>query len=293
MSIPKARLTNAQFLTYKKIADFVSQLNDVVGEMYHGVALYSRLLNHTNFSHKTAIEKHISLFTAFCERNQDAIYAKDAKKLTQTKIQYSSKVFLDVGSILKNIKDEDTIAHIWNHIIVIYASIEPDGEAMKMLHDLQPGGSTNSNNEGSKEAEFMSTFIQKIEQSVDKEKLESKDPMTAAMSILQSGVLNDLVGSMGNGVKEGQLDMGRLFGTVQGMLQNGNSNSSSSVGMPDMGSMMGMLGGMLNGQTNACDMLSAQDKFKANIEKQVQVELEKEKSENRPKESTKDVFTPD
>jgi hypothetical protein len=277
-------ITEHAFRSFTKIADFVSQLKDVVcvnDSTYHEVALYNHLLTKTKLSHKQAIQRHIELFSEFCTRNQDALINKDSRRIVYRKIIYSEKVFIDLYDILNNPStDGETVSAIWNHLLVIQATIDPTSEARAILQNLKQSSSS--------EGQFLDGFLSKIEGSIDKEKMQG-DPLSAATSILQSGVLNDLVGSIDQGVKSGNLDLGKLVGTVQQMLggltsQGGGGGSGGGL---DIGSLMGMMGGMMGGMggglgiEKGTGMLSGlnADKLKEQIDKQVEAELVKEKAE--------------
>lgn len=274
-------ITEQSFRCFTKIADFVGQLKDVVcvnDSTYHEVALYNHLLSKTKLSHKQAIQRHIDLFTEFCSRNHDALINKDYKRIVHRKITYSEKVFIDLYDILSNPStDGETATAIWNHLLVIQATIDPTSEARAILQNLKQTSST--------EGQFLDGFLSKIEGSIDKEKMQG-DPLSAATSILQSGVLNDLVGSIDQGVKSGNLDLGKLVGTVQQMLGGLTSQGAGAApGGIDIGSLMGMMGGMMGGGQGlgidkGTGMLSGlnADKLKEQIDKQVEDELAKEKS---------------
>lgn len=280
-------ITEQSFRCFTKIADFVGQLKEVVcvnDSTYHEVALYNHLLSKTKLSHKQAIQRHIDLFTEFCSRNHDALINKDYRRIVYRKITYSEKVFIDLYDILSNPStDSETASAIWNHLLVIQATIDPTSEARAILQNLKQTSST--------EGQFLDGFLSKIEGSIDKEKMQG-DPLSAATSILQSGVLNDLVGSIDQGVKSGNLDLGKLVGTVQQMLggltSQGGGTAAASPGGIDIGGLMGMMGGMMGGMgggqglgiDKGTGMLSGlnADKLKEQIDKQVEAELAKEKS---------------
>ena len=302
-------VTENVFRSFQKIADFVQQLKDTfaVDGKFRELILYNHLLGKTKMSNKSATNKHITLFSDFCSHNNEALLSKDVSKLVQKKISYSDKVFIDIYSILtlKESTPEDVDA-IWNHLLVIQATIDPTSEARALLSKLKES----SSNEG----QFLDNFLDKIEKSIDKDKI-GQDPMTAASSILQSGVLNDLVGSIDNGVKSGNLDLGKLVGTVQSMLgglTGGNMSSppGGGAGGIDIGNIMGMVGNMMNGMNaggnsgngteggvdmgNIMGMMGSLmggggsnglkglnlDSVKEQIESRVNSEYEKEKKEN-------------
>lgn len=268
---PRMTLLDSELAAFNKICDFVQQLNEVFGAKYHSLELYNHLLTKTNISHKNAIKKNVKLFEEFCKRNSDAIINKDGSKLASGNIMYSEKVAIDMTKIFGDEDmDDETETLIWTHFLVIHATIDPTSGARAMLKKLKENSS--------KEGEFLDGFMNKIEQSVSKEQLNG-DHMSAASSILQSGVLNDLVGSIDNGVKSGNLDLGKLVGTVQQMLSGLNMGGDGGGG--DMGgimNIMGMLGGAGGGGGLAG--LNA-EQVHEQIEQKMQIELQKEKAERK------------
>jgi len=256
-------ITEHAFKSFSKISEFVSSLKDVIclNDKFHEVILYDHLLTKTKLSNKHAINKHIQLFNEFCIRNQDSIFSKDIKKMGQHKISYSSKVYIDLYTILNLSElDKDIIDTIWNHLLVIQATIDPTSEAKEILRKLKE----TSSNEG----KLLESFMTKIEKSIDKDKIGS-DPLSAATSILKGGLLNDLVGSIDNGVKNGELDLGQLIGTVQQML-GGLTGQVGGENANPLGSMMIMMSQLMgmSGGNSSMDP----DKMKASIEEMVEKE---------------------
>ncbi len=290
------------FKCFIKIAEFVSQLNEAFGYKFHEVTLYNHLLSKIKLSNKAAMTRNIELFGEFCSRNQDAIMTKDFKKMAFHRVAYSEKVYVDLYAILASPEtDEATASVIWTHLLVIQATIEPSSEAQSVLRRLKENESS--------EGKFLDGFLSKIEGSIDKDKMGA-DPLSAASSILQSGVLNELVGSIDSGVKNGNLDLGKLVGTVQQMLGglSGQMGGDASGGAPggglDLGAMMNMMssmmpalaGGMGNmgggpaapggSSSSSGGGLAGLDpeKVKAQIEAQVEAEKKKLEEEERQKE---------
>lgn len=120
--------------------------------------------------------------------------------------------------------DLETTNVIWQHLLVITNSVDPSEEAMEILKK--------SLEEKSNEGAFLSNLVQKIEKNVDP---NSSDPMAAIMGLMSSGVFTDLISNMNSGMQDGSLNIGKLFGTVQGMM-------SSMQGVPGMGAIPGMPG---------------------------------------------------
>ena len=197
---------NYELIAFKAISDFTKELcenftsNDK--DKNHSLKLYEHLLNKTTLSHDKAIKKHIEAFRLFCIENRDAIKSRNPSLMTNNKVSYSSRVYIDFSSIFKD-ADKDTSNIIWKHLLTISALVDPAGKAKDIL----------KNNTDSKEASFLSDIINKVESNVN----PNSNPLEAITSIMSSGVFTDLVAGMNTGIQNGELDLGKLMGTVQTM----------------------------------------------------------------------------
>jgi hypothetical protein len=237
-------------MSFKAVTAFVKDLNDVFGKRQKSLALYARLIEKTGIVHEKPIEKHLEAFKAFCIYNRDAISSQNKKILNNPKISYNDRVFIDMSHIFSLCEnDSDTTDIIWKHILTISALLDPTSNAKKILKDSIDKNKNNGND--SKEEEFISSLIDKVEQSIDPTKV-SDNPMQAISSMMSSGVITDLIGNMQSGLSTGELNLGRLMSTVQGMMtkmggpsmENMSSPMPGMPGMPDLSMMMNMLGGM-------------------------------------------------
>jgi hypothetical protein len=232
---------------FSKISDFVTELTSVYGDSFHELKLYNRLLEKTKISHKQSIKDHVNAFTEFCLKNKDGILEKDVSKLTMSKVSFSDKVYIDIVAVINATEKEDREV-VWNHILAIHSQIDPTSGARELLKKSIQNKSAEGN--------FINNFLNTVENSVNKDEA-AKDPMKAASSILNSGVLSELVGGLNNGVTEGSLDLGKLIGSVQGMLGsltsqlNGADAPTDGNGQQfDLSGMMGMVTNMMGGLGN-------------------------------------------
>lgn len=197
-----------QLVAFKSIANFINDLADVFGDEFNNLKLYSHLISKTTLSHEKAIDKHVNSFKDFVTKNREGIEKKDISLFVDTRIKYSQNVFLDMECIFKN-ADAETTTIIWQHILTISAIVDPTGHAKKILRE-------ENNNNPSNESEFLSDIIDKIETNVGD--TDVNDPMAAVNEIMKSGVFSELIQGMGSGIQNGNLDMGKLMGTVQNMM---------------------------------------------------------------------------
>jgi hypothetical protein len=251
-------INNSDLITFKAISSFTNDLAEVFGAKHRPLKLYNHLISKTTFSHEKAIHKHIECFRNFCITNRDGILEKNVNRFAEYKIVYSERVFIDMNNIFKlSQNDKDTVNTIFNHLLTISALVDPTGNAKRVLQ--QNKQETNLN-----ESDFLTNIIEKVEKHVD----PNANPMEAVSSIMSSGVFTELISSMGNGIQNGTLDLGKLMGSVQGMMTNmtpppsGETNSSAPDVNPMsmISNMMGMFGGLNGGgggQPDLSQMMSS------------------------------------
>jgi hypothetical protein len=247
-------------ISFKAISDLVNELGEIFvsKDKNHSLKLYEHLLNKTTLSHDKAIKKHVDIFREFCIANREAITTKNISKLQQNKVIYSSRVYIDFANIFKD-ADKETTEVILKHLLTISALVDPAGKAKKILKESKD----------SKEANFLSDIINKVESNVN----PNSNPMEAVSSIMSSGVFNELISGMNSGIQNGELDLGKLMGTVQTMcasltgdVNTGTENPMNIInslmtnmatnpavdggGVPDLSNLTSILGPMMAGLAN-------------------------------------------
>ena len=235
--------SDTSLITFKAISTFMNELGEMFGEGQHSLKLYCRLINKTTISHEAPIKKHIDAFRIFCVANREQIISKDSN-FDPVNVSYSERVFVDMSRIL-NRTDSETSEVIWKHLLLISALVDPDGKAKEFLK--------NSSHE--EEADFIKDIINKVEENVDPD----SNPMQAISSIMQSGVFTDLIGGMNRGLDDGSLDLGKLMGTVSGMIstlgnqggQGGDGGQGGEQVINMINTMMGSIMGGMDNNTNS------------------------------------------
>jgi hypothetical protein len=205
-----ATLDNREVIIFKALNEFIQDLFSFYGEKYHPLALYARLLEKTTFNHSESIRKHINVFHTFCTQHSDNILNKSYQDTD--KIEYSVKIYIPIGEIY-NESDVDTKSTISNHILTIYGLVHPDQSLKKKIVNVLEENT--SLEKGSNEMKFLSDTITKVEGQLT---TGENDPMKAFSSVLNSGIITDLMGSMNNGLSNGQLDISKLMGVVTSIL---------------------------------------------------------------------------
>jgi hypothetical protein len=228
-------------VVFDTIFNFVSDLSQLYGKRQYSLLLYNRLLTKTPVSNKDAILKNVELFKNFCVQNRAAILDMKYEAMESKKIIYSPKVFIDFEHIFK-VADQDSKRAIWAHLLKISAFTDPDANAKQVLVKMCDKKTTTPLADGdSKEENFLNNIFQTVEKTLENGTVDTQNPMSIVSNMLSSGVLNDLMGNMKNGLEKGDLDLGKLMGAVQGVMTKiGGPNGGAAMppGMPDLGAMM-------------------------------------------------------
>ena len=228
-------MTDTSLVTFKSILNFVNEISSVYGKQHKPLKLYQHLLKKTTLSHTNAIEKHVEAFQKFCIANRDMIINNNYDNLSNNKIEYSSKVYIEMDKLF-NLAEEDEKDIIHKHLLTLSALTDPTGKAREILQKEKE-------NTGNGESDFLNNVISKIENNVDP---NSNNPMDAISSIMSSGVFSELVEGMGSGLKDGSLDMGKMMGSVQKMVSGMNGNTTSNSSGEEDSEMMNTMMSHLN-----------------------------------------------
>ncbi|HMP28086.1 MAG TPA: hypothetical protein PKD85_00715, partial [Saprospiraceae bacterium] len=219
---------------FNAIFSFVGDIWDLFGQTkkVDPLVLYHRLISNTKLSDTDSIEKIIAGFKAFL-----TIYNDDVLKLTLdnipkgTKIQYgtSERIYLDIQKFIHRTKnDEDSRQAIRDHLLNISCIIEPNSIKMAELEKLAKGEITVDTS--TKEGAFINSIMQKAKAGM--KNVDANNPMAAMAGIFQSGVVQDMMKGLQEGVASGDMKMDKLLGSMQ-----------SAIGsvLPAAGNMGGLI----------------------------------------------------
>lgn len=202
-------ITDTELLTFRAITNFVSELSEAFGNRFHSLKLYNRLITKTTLSNVEAIKKHISVFTAFAVSARNELVSQDINSLQGVRISYSDRVFIDVGSVLKQ-ADSETRVVIYKHLLSISALVDPLGKAKDVLKELNSSNTQSENKEDNLFEEIFSTISDNVK--------PDSNPMEAIGSLLSSGALTNIISNMTQKAENGELNIPSLIGNMQSML---------------------------------------------------------------------------
>lgn len=246
---------------FSKAITFVGELNNVFSSKYPNIRLYYKLMKKTPIGNMNAISKHCELMCNYINNNQEAIKQKDVKGLNTTTITFNEKIFLNLTECIQN-ADKETRNIIFTHLQLLMYISKPSDELKELLINKKE----EQKEEPKGENKFISNIINKIESQFNEQ--EFKDPLSAAMNMMQSGLFSEIVQNMNDGVKDGSLNPQELLGNVQGVLGeltggsldinsilSGNTSNLEIEGEDgknvniDMNQMFSMVGSMMGGMT--------------------------------------------
>lgn len=222
------------FKTFSAINNFVSSLNDVFGDNNKPLALYNRLISKTTIRDVEPVKKHINVFEKFLSN-----YKTDLEKGTlpsNAQIKYSERVFIDLPNFLKK-SDKETLEVIKQHLYTIGVLVSPTEENLEKLEKVSSKQKKSSQpnpfsdmlkgvDTSTKEGEFVNDIMSSISESMGS--IDQNNPMSAVASIMSSGLLQKMTGGLQSGVENGDMDIGKLFQTIQSITGSMMAQSKSS-----------------------------------------------------------------
>lgn len=217
------KMSETALLTFKCICNFIKDLNDSFGKDQKSLLLYAALVEKTGIIHEEPIRKHISCFHDFVKENEDAIMNKKSKDFKKSEIRYSDKVFIDMEDIF-NRADKDEMDILWKHLVTLLAVLDPSSQAKKLLQEEQE--KKKKRGDTANEENFLTNIIEKVSTKIDPNTTNPGEMMTNLMS---SGIFTELVDNMNTGLSNGDLDLGKMIGSLQTMM----GSLSTMVGQPN------------------------------------------------------------
>jgi len=208
-------------LAFNTICNFIRDLNDSFGTRQKSLLLYGHLIEKTGLIHMEPVKKHLQIFRNFVQTNDDAIQARDKKKIKLGRISYSDKVAIDLQSIFQ-MADREEEKVIWVHLLTISAILHPEGQAKQTLKDLK-NSRTASSGSGGGEDNFLKNMMDKIGEQIQSNDGQDVNPMQMIGSLMSSGVFSELFQGLSSGMSDGNMDIGKMMGSMQGLLNNLNT----------------------------------------------------------------------
>lgn len=207
--------TDNYVFLFKCIVSFIHDLNEMYGETQKSLQLYDLLMEKTGIVHQEPIKKHINVFTNFVVENEESILEKNAELLKLEKIEYNDKVFINMKEIF-NIADGDSKAAIWEHLMTLSAVLNPTSKAKQIL--MEQKAEKTEKGESSSSEDFLTNIIKKVSDNITPD--TASDPSSMMSNLMSSGLFGELIEDMNNGISNGDIDLGQMMNSLQGVMSN-------------------------------------------------------------------------
>lgn len=280
--------------TFTKILTFVKQMKEEYSTKYDNLRLYYKLLKITPVSKDKQIKKHVDIFRQYLTENKEFIKAKKVKieLLKSDNIVFSDKAYIN----LKQILSESTVeikSAILKHLQLIYIHCYPEekqdilssplsfsiqsstpqsGLPQSALPPSSPEDmiknlfKQSSDEDCTNEIEFISQFAEETRKTFEQN--DFKNDIGSVFSLFTSPMFKNMVSTMNDKIKGGDINIGKLMGSMKGVVKNLASNVKENLGedesneldsliddpsklinqmlQPVNGSPLGGLGGMMS-----------------------------------------------
>ena len=208
---------------FNAIVEFVNDLWEVFGNPKKAtpLALYRRLTQHIKFTDEEAILKAIRPFKRFVTANKDIILSGDLNKIARgITIPYgTSKICIEIQKFIYQ-GDSDTNIIIHQHLLAISAIFCPDEKTIEELEKKLKDGP-------SPESDLINNVINKLGPIMSG--VDTKNPMAAISQLASSGIMGDLIGNMTQGLSSGEMDISKLFGSLQSTFETMSKASIEEI----------------------------------------------------------------
>lgn len=203
---------------FSAIVSFVNDLWDVFGnkKKVSPLALYHRLTENLVISDTSSVTKIVDGFKVFFRAHELCILKDELEKIPRDVVIYygdSKKVYLEIQKfIYKTEDDSETRASLRKHLLNISTILDPTDSKIAELEKREASGGLNVDT-STKEGQFIHNIMEKAKTSMAD--ISTDKPMEAMMTIFKSGVIQDMVQGLQQGVGSGEMSMQKLLGTMQ------------------------------------------------------------------------------
>lgn len=224
------KLSPSELYAFQIMLDFVSDIKNYFGHQKNpaikAMTLYHRLISKMSFEDKSLITKHIELFKNFCIRNREQIHAKNFA-FAVGKIEFTERIYIDMPHIFKlasNDSDESTSKTLWEYVWSLSALLDSESKTKQLLTASRETESAHSVDTCKQniDNDFLSGMMKTIGQSFGGMQMPSSggatNPMEMMAGLMGSDSISGLVNSVQTNLQNGNIDLGKLMGTMQTMV---------------------------------------------------------------------------
>lgn len=212
--------------SYKCIVDFINAMMEVYPKNKE-LALYSRLLAHTEISNTVAIKKHIQVFSQFFENNPKFLVERI---FTDGLIQYSEKVSLNIRELwIENVQNREPLhKHLLTIYTVIMVGTNECRETLKKIKEINKNKFPMPDMPDTNEGKFMKNTLLSFKEKIE-DIGEDADPAQVIGSLLNGNFIQEFSNSLTSEIQSGGVDLNSLLSTVIGTFQKNTEGSGINL----------------------------------------------------------------
>lgn len=201
--------------TLVAIRNLVSSLKEVFGNN-KPLCLYDRLLSKITPNDKVAAEAQFNIFKEFFNKHKACILNDEPfPPGTKIVLDKGGRIYIDISYMMNKLPPSDQ-SNIMQHLLTIYAFIEPKGKAMSRLEEVEKKVEDLDIDDSTNEGAFVKDLLLGAKEVV--ENAPPDNPTAAMASIFSSGLIPKMMSGLQGGVQGGQLDIGKMFATMSTVL---------------------------------------------------------------------------
>lgn len=261
------------FLAISEFVNDISQESNFA--KIKNIQLFNKLLEGTTIRDTKAIGRYIQAFRDFFNNNKEYLTLK--KFGSNTKIEYSERIYIDVEWIVKKLSVQESET-VYKHLLTIYGLMNTGKESKNAVELLKKTGNSvavngdnslfknleNLETPDTPEGQFIKESLSGIADQFSNINTQNSNPMQMVSQLMTSGFFQEFTQNLQDKFASGEININSLITTAGSMV-----GSDSGVDISQLTQMMGAMGAMnsLGGESiSPTDLLKSLENPKKDIE---------------------------
>ena len=271
------------FLAISEFVNDISQESNFA--KIKNIQLFNKLLEGTTIRDTKAIGRYIQAFRDFFNNNKEYLTLK--KFGSNTKIEYSERIYIDVEWFIKKLTVQESEV-VYKHLLTIYGLMNTGKESKNAVELLKKTGNSiavnsvagntavavndnslfknleNLETPDTPEGQFIRESLSGIADQFSNINTQNSNPMQMVSQLMTSGFFQEFTQNLQDKFASGEININSLITTAGSMV-----GSDSGVDISQLTQMMGAMGAMnsLGGESiSPTDLLKSLENPKKDID---------------------------
>ena len=271
------------FLAISEFVNDISQESNFA--KIKNIQLFNKLLEGTTIRDTKAIGRYIQAFRDFFNNNKEYLTLK--KFGSNTKIEYSERIYIDVEWVIKKLTVQESEV-VYKHLLTIYGLMNTGKESKNAVELLKKTGNSiavnsvagntavavndnslfknleNLETPDTPEGQFIRESLSGIADQFSNINTQNSNPMQMVSQLMTSGFFQEFTQNLQDKFASGEININSLITTAGSMV-----GSDSGVDISQLTQMMGAMGAMnsLGGESiSPTDLLKSLENPKKDID---------------------------